>query len=75
MPVQPAVGKHDDGVTALHAQQFIGTIKSGVGQSARVFAESPEEERGVPGEKRRRPDTTPPDIRGPLDDLVCVAKL
>ena len=75
MPVQPAVGKHDDGVTPSHAQQFIGTIKSGVGESAGVFAESPEEERRVGGEKRRWPDTTPPDVRGPFDDLVCLAKL
>ena len=66
MPVQPAVGKHDDGVTPLYAQQFIGTVKSRVGQSARVFAESPEEEGGVPGEKGRGTDTTPPDIRRPV---------
>ncbi len=75
MPVQSAVGKHHSSVTRLHAQQFIGTIKPRVGQSTGVLAKSAKEERGIAGEERRRPDPTPPDIRGLFDDLVCFAKL
>ncbi len=55
VPVQPSVCQHDDGVTPFDAQQFVGTIKSRMGQGTRFFAEAAKEECPISGQNAEGP--------------------
>ena len=76
MPVEPPVGEHNDGMTGLHTQQFVRTVKiQRESVSQKPCRAAVRETLPYSAQKGGRSNPAPPYVRGLFDDLVCLMKL